>query len=165
MKLLEQIEKWAAETPDQTAFVWRDAKITYKQLKEDSDALAHWISSEYPDDRSPIMVYGHMQPEMIINFLGCVKAGHAYIPVDLSIPADRVQRIAENSGAKLLLSATAVTVTDLPVRIVSEDNLKDIFFTHKGNTPNPEHAVKVMRISTLFTHQEAQVIRRGSDYL
>ncbi|MCU4823569.1 D-alanine--poly(phosphoribitol) ligase subunit DltA [Bacillus cereus] len=142
MKLLEQIEKWAAETPDQTAFVWRDAKITYKQLKEDSDALAHWISSEYPDDRSPIMVYGHMQPEMIINFLGCVKAGHAYIPVDLSIPADRVQRIAENSGAKLLLSATAVTVTDLPVRIVSEDNLKDIFFTHKGNTPNPEHAVK-----------------------
>ncbi|MCU5272596.1 AMP-binding protein, partial [Bacillus thuringiensis] len=45
MKLLEQIEKWAAETPDQTAFVWRDAKITYKQLKEDSDALAHWISS------------------------------------------------------------------------------------------------------------------------
>lgn len=57
---------------------------------------------EYPDDRSPIMVYGHMQPEMIVNFLGCVKAGHAYIPVDLSIPADRVQRIAENSGAKLL---------------------------------------------------------------
>lgn len=45
MKLLEQIEKWAIETPDQTAFVWRDAKITYKQLKEDSDALAHWISS------------------------------------------------------------------------------------------------------------------------
>ncbi|MGQ0422851.1 hypothetical protein ACT4US_34425, partial [Bacillus sp. HC-Mk] len=64
------------------------------------------------------------------------------MPVDLSIPADRVQRIAENSGAKLLLSATAVTVTDLPVRIVSEDNLKDIFFTHKGNTPNPEHAAK-----------------------
>ena len=60
------------------------------------------------------------------------KAGHAYIPVDLSIPADRVQRIAENSGAKLLLSGTEVTVTDLPVRIVSEDNLKDIFFTHKG---------------------------------
>lgn len=83
-----------------------------------------------------------MQPEMIINFLGCVKAGHAYIPVDLSIPADRVQRIAENSGAKLLLSVAEVAVTDLPVRIVSEDNLKDIFFTHKGNTPNPEHAVK-----------------------
>ncbi len=74
MKLLEQIEKWAIETPDQTAFVWRDAKITYKQLKEDSDALAHWISSEYPDDRSPIMVYGHMQPEMIINFFRMCKS-------------------------------------------------------------------------------------------
>ncbi|PGZ95919.1 D-alanine--poly(phosphoribitol) ligase subunit 1 [Bacillus pseudomycoides] len=141
MKLLEQIEKWAVETPDQTAFVWRDAKITYRQLKEDSDALAYWISSQYENDRSPIMVYGHMQPEMIVCFLGCVKAGHAYIPVDVSIPVDRVLRIAESSGAKLLLSPTDVTVADLPVQIVDGKKLEDILLTHKGNIANPEYAV------------------------
>ena len=141
MKLLEQIEKWALETPDQTAFVWRDAKITYKQLKEDSDALAHWISSQYGDDRSPIIVYGHMQPEMIVCFLGCVKAGHAYIPVDVSIPADRVLRIAESSGAKLLLSPTEVTVSELPVETIDGNKLEDIVLTHKGKIPNPDHAV------------------------
>ncbi|MGG2016029.1 D-alanine--poly(phosphoribitol) ligase subunit DltA [Bacillus sp. S10(2024)] len=141
MKLLEQIEKWALETPDQTAFVWRDAKITYKQLKEDSDALAHWISSQSGDDRSPIIVYGHMQPEMIVCFLGCVKAGHAYIPVDVSIPADRVLRIAESSGAKLLLSPTEVTVAELPVETIDGNKLEDILLTHKGKIPNPDHAV------------------------
>ena len=140
--LLEQIEKWAVETPDQTAFVWRDAKITYRQLKEDSDALASWISSQYEDDRSPIMVYGHMQPEMIVCFLGCVKAGHAYIPVDVSIPVDRVLRIAESSGAKLLLSPTDVTIADLPVQIVDGTKLEDILLTHKGKRANPENAVQ-----------------------
>ncbi|MFP3122685.1 D-alanine--poly(phosphoribitol) ligase subunit DltA [Ectobacillus funiculus] len=142
MNLLEQIEKWSIETPDRLAFVWRDERLTFGQLKQYSDALAAWIIREYEQDASPIMVYGHMQPEMVACFLACVKAGHAYIPVDASIPAERVLRIAENSGAKLLLSPTTDALEYLPVRVVGKNWLDDVFETYKDEAPAPANAVK-----------------------
>ncbi|MFD3447545.1 D-alanine--poly(phosphoribitol) ligase subunit DltA [Microbacteriaceae bacterium 4G12] len=140
MKLLNQIEQWALTHPDRTAFVWRDQKLTYSELKSYSDALAYWITQEY-EDTAPIMVYGHMQPEMIVCFLACVKAGHAYIPVDVSIPAERVARIAESSGAKLLLSPTTVSVPNLSVRVVEHEELHNLFIAHKDQAPSSERAV------------------------
>lgn len=141
MKLLEQIDQWAASHPNQPAFVWRDQQLTYGQLKTYSDALAHWIASEYNDD-TPIMVYGHMQPEMVVCFLACVKAGHAYIPVDMSIPQERIVRIAENSGAKLMLAPAGVSVPDLPVRTADMSELKNIFSTYQNQAPASELAVQ-----------------------
>jgi len=142
MNVLKQIEKWSIEAPDRLAFVWRDEKLTFGQLKQYSDALAAWIVKEYEQDASPIMVYGHMQPEMVVCFLACVKAGHAYIPVDASIPAERVLRIAENSGAKLLLSPTTAELEHVPVRVVGRSWLYDVFETYKEEAPSPVNAVK-----------------------
>ena len=40
---------------------------------------------------SPVVVYGHKNPYMIVCFLACVKSGRAYCPVDTSVPESRVQ--------------------------------------------------------------------------
>jgi D-alanine--poly(phosphoribitol) ligase subunit 1 len=140
MTVLEHIEQWAVGHPERIAFIWRDQQLTYGQLKAHSDALAHWISNEYPHDNAPIIVHGHMEPEMIVCFLACVKAGHAYIPVDVSIPAERIIQIATNSGAKLMLSTVATSV-DVPIRLEEINRLRDIFSTHQNQIPAAEHAV------------------------
>ena len=59
---------------------------------------------------SPIMVYGHMEPEMLVTFLGSVKSGHAYIPIDTSIPLERIKRISESSQADLLINVSGHTL-------------------------------------------------------
>ncbi|UOY92680.1 D-alanine--poly(phosphoribitol) ligase subunit DltA [Ectobacillus sp. JY-23] len=128
MSLLEKINQWAFTQPDTPAFIWRDRTLTYGELQAYSDSLAHWIAEQYSDD-APIMVYGHMQPEMIVSFLACVKAGHAYIPVDTSIPTERVLRIAQNSGAKLMLAVS--DAPDVPLTVKAGDSLKALFMTDK----------------------------------
>ncbi|WP_379968948.1 D-alanine--poly(phosphoribitol) ligase subunit DltA [Ectobacillus sp. sgz5001026] len=136
MNVFEEIEHWAQTEPSRNAFVWRDKPITYGQLKEQSDALSYWIA-EHDKDAAPIIVYGHMQPEMIVMFLACVKAGHAYIPIDYSIPVDRIHHIVTNSGAKLFLSAADTIISNVAIQTVQKEEMKTIFSTYKGKAANP----------------------------
>ena len=51
-----------------------------------------------------MVVLGHKEPELIIAYLGVIKSGRAYVPVDTAVPAQRIERIVAASGASLILS-------------------------------------------------------------
>src|SRR3989442_5312188 len=80
MDLVERIDAWSRLTPDRAAHVCPGShrQLTYAELKRGSDALAAYIQHTLGDDRSPVVVMGHKQPEMLLGFLGSVKAGRAY---------------------------------------------------------------------------------------
>lgn len=126
MEMLYKLKDYARTQPDATAFISPEKEITYKQLWEQSDRLADAILGLHLQSESPIMVYGHMEPEMLLSFLGSVKSGHAYIPVDTSIPFERIQKIAESSRAELLINVTnhPLEMTNLPAKQVSIDELE-----------------------------------------
>lgn len=94
MTLVEKIDQWALRTPETLCFKDGSDSYTYAQLKHDSDALAAFFEKEYAN-QAPIIVYGGLEYEMIVSFLACSKAGHAYIPIDSHTPAERVSLIAE----------------------------------------------------------------------
>jgi D-alanine--poly(phosphoribitol) ligase subunit 1 len=73
-------------------------------LKTRSDAVAAHLMKMLPDDRSPVAVLGSKQPEMIAAFLGCIKARHPYVPLDASLPRQRIDDILTASGARLTLT-------------------------------------------------------------
>lgn len=110
--LIERINDWAELCPERIAHQHRDQKLTYSQLKKSSDALATWLYNEgkCKDIRrgTPVLVYGHKESEMLTAFMGCVKAGFPYIPVDSSTPLERVRLIRESSGARIVLSPQRV---------------------------------------------------------
>lgn len=111
--LREIIDQWAVECPERIAHQYRDQALTYAELKLFSDALAigihkNDILGDEQEAHSPIVVYGHKENEMIVAFLACIKSGHPYVPVDTSVPLERVRQIIEASGAKLLLSPQEV---------------------------------------------------------
>ncbi|WP_088068243.1 D-alanine--poly(phosphoribitol) ligase subunit DltA [Gottfriedia luciferensis] len=104
MNIIEKIDLWALKSPNTIAFKNFKDEISYYQLKIKSDALSNWILKSLNDpEKSQIIVYGHMQVEMLPAFLGCVKAGHAYIPVDESTPIDRLKKIIDNSASQLII--------------------------------------------------------------
>ncbi|MGC4377409.1 D-alanine--poly(phosphoribitol) ligase subunit DltA [Fictibacillus sp. Mic-4] len=140
MSLLKQIEKWAIEHPDRPAFRYREHVLSYGQLKNQSDALSVWIQQNFPNDSAPIMVYGHMQPEMIVCFLAAVKSGRAYIPVDVSIPNERIERIAKNSGAKLFFAVEETTL-NLPLKRIDRNEIRSIAERLSGESLDRELAV------------------------
>ena len=77
---------------------------------ERSGRIAARVRALLPDDRSLVVVYGHKSPLMLAAFLGCVRAGHPYCPVDTSMPDERLRDILEVSGAKLLLTLEETAV-------------------------------------------------------
>lgn len=117
MELLNRIRRYAECVPEYFAFKnpKTDEALNYKTLALLSDRIAGYLVKDFSADKSPIVVYGHKSPLMIVAFLGCVKAGHPYCPVDTSMPDERIRDIIEVSGAELLIK---IEETDVECRRV-----------------------------------------------
>lgn len=89
MRMLNKIKDFAETYPEKIS-----KKMTYRELWCQSEQVATYILKQRIKMDSPIMIYGHMDPEMLVFFLGSVKSGHAYIPIDTSIPIERIKRIS-----------------------------------------------------------------------
>lgn len=124
MDILRQIKKYAEENGQRIAIQTSDSAITYQKLDELSDRMAAWIQAKYPDDKKPIVVYGHKSIFMVLCFLSCVKAGRAYCPVDTSVPISRVESIIDVVNPAIILAAEKL---DLPLsNILGISKMKEI---------------------------------------
>ncbi|MFT8389985.1 MAG: D-alanine--poly(phosphoribitol) ligase subunit DltA [Sporolactobacillus sp.] len=135
MTILQAIKANAVSKPNTVCFCHRDEQLTFQQLEDDSNAVACWIADHFPNDHHPIIVHGHMGIEMPVLFLGCVKAGHAYIPVDLSIPAERIALIAESAAVQLVFSAEEDILPSLQAAIVNADELLSLRNGYHNSQP------------------------------
>jgi D-alanine--poly(phosphoribitol) ligase subunit 1 len=108
MDLVERIDRWGYDTPKQIAHISGEQTLTYAELTRRSNALAASLSKQLPNDQSPVAIQGHKEPEMLIAFLGAVKSGHPYIPLDSSLPSQRVKTILETAKAFMLLTPDKV---------------------------------------------------------
>ncbi len=154
MHLLDRIDHWAQATPDRLAHRSNDRSLTYRELIDRANVLAAWIETEYAGDRSPVAVHGHKEPEMLIAFLAAVKSGRPYVPIDYSIPAQRVERIIANSGAKLVLTPERVAelaaeTRSATLRRVEAQDPFYILFT-SGSTGEPKGVVITLANLTHF---------------
>ena len=108
MNVIERIDHWAAVAPGTIAHTSGERTLTYGELSKRSDALAAYLTERFSDDRSPIAVLGHREPEMLIAFAGTVKSGRPYVPVDTLLPRPRIEKILAISRAAVLLNAEEV---------------------------------------------------------
>ena len=93
MSLIETIDRWGAVAPNAIAHISDGRTLTYGELRQRSDALAMNLLERFGADRAPIAVLGHREPEMLIGFLGAVKSGRPYIPLDTALPQSRIETI------------------------------------------------------------------------
>jgi D-alanine--poly(phosphoribitol) ligase subunit 1 len=107
MDILDAIDRAARDFPEKIAHLSGDRTLTYQALKQDSDALAAHFAECFPGDKSPVAIIGHKEPEMLVGFLAAVKSGRPHVPIDISIPAHRAERIVQSSGRWLFAFKTA----------------------------------------------------------
>ncbi len=104
MHIIDRIDRVATATPNRVAHTVDSASLTYGRLKAASDSVASRLGTALPRDGSPVVVYGHKESAMLVAFLGCVKAGHPYVPIDASWPYDRITGVIRESGTRLVIS-------------------------------------------------------------
>ncbi|WP_437738920.1 non-ribosomal peptide synthase/polyketide synthase [Sorangium sp. So ce1335] len=101
------------KTPDAVAVVFEGKQLSYRELNEQANQLAHHLRKRGVGPEILVGISMHRSPEMIIAVLGTMKAGGAYVPLDPTYPADRLAFMLEDASVKVLLTQARV-VADLP---------------------------------------------------
>ena len=104
--LLDAVEATAKANPGAAAYDAAGApKTTYGELWRITCQLAGELGKEVPG-AEPVLVLGPKSPLTLAAFLACLMSGHAYVPVDAELPAQRVRDIAcQIEGATMLLTS------------------------------------------------------------
>lgn len=111
--IITVFEQIAQDNNTRIAYDEMGKKTTYGDLAQAVDTLAAWLADQALPDRSPILVYGDHQVEMIISFLAALKAGHTYIPVSNDSAIPRMQSIIDTASPAMILAVNDFPAGDL----------------------------------------------------
>nr|WP_307731364.1 amino acid adenylation domain-containing protein [Microseira wollei] len=100
----KQFEAQVERTPDAIAVVFQERQLTYRQLNQKANQLAHYLQKlgVKPDILVGICV--ECSIEMLVGLLGILKAGGAYVPLDPTYPKQRLAFMLEDVQAPVLLT-------------------------------------------------------------
>lgn len=102
--LHEHFEAQAAHTPDAIAAIWEAQQLTYRELDQQANRLAHHLRKLGVGPEVLVGLCLERSLEMLVGVLGILKAGGAYVPLDPHYPAQRLTYLLENSQAAVLLT-------------------------------------------------------------
>lgn len=94
----------AARTPENTAVVYKDARLTYAQVEELTDGIAAALHARGVEKGDFVPVLLPRCAWMPVAALGVLKCGGAYQPLDPTYPTERLAFMVRDSGAKLLIA-------------------------------------------------------------
>ena len=105
----ELFERQVAETPNSTALVFEENTLSYRQLNERANQLAHYLIKHGVGPDVMVGLYLERSLDMIVGLLAILKAGGAYVPLDLDYPQTRILYMLEDTQVPVLLSTSRLS--------------------------------------------------------
>ncbi|MDA1906687.1 amino acid adenylation domain-containing protein [Bacillus cereus] len=157
----EMFERQAMIYPNSIAVTYEKEKITYKELNERANQLAHYLQKKGVGPDTLVGLCVERSLEMIVGILGILKAGGAYVPLDPTYPEQRLQYILEDASIQLFVTQESLKELNwlpenvesicldrdqdeigkesktLPASSVGPQNLAYVIYT-SGSTGNPK---------------------------
>ncbi|WP_373493940.1 amino acid adenylation domain-containing protein, partial [Aquiflexum sp.] len=151
-------EETAKRTPNNIAVLAGGQSINYKELDERSNQLANYLIKNGVRSENPVPICIDRSIDMVIGILGILKSGGTFVPIDPSLPGERISYMLEDTGADFVIciSSTSDKTTgqrkllldkdheeinlmslDLPQPKTKPENLAYIIYT-SGSTGKPK---------------------------
>jgi natural product biosynthesis luciferase-like monooxygenase protein/amino acid adenylation domain-containing protein len=116
-KCIHQLfEAQTIQTPDNVALVYKDEQLTYAQLNDQANQLAHYLVEQGVTANSYVALCLERSSEMMVSLLAILKIGAAYVPLDPSYPINRLEHILADSDVAVLITDEQI----LPILTLSE---------------------------------------------
>ncbi|MCP3820202.1 amino acid adenylation domain-containing protein [Streptomyces sp. A3M-1-3] len=143
----ELFAEQAAATPDVVAVEFDGRRLTYRELNERANRLAHWLIGQGVRPESRVVVLLPRSLDLVVALLAVWKTGGAYVPVDPDYPSARVRAVVEDSSPVLMLDPRRLAEVDLsahpahdPRTAVAFDHAAYTIYT-SGSTGKPKGVV------------------------
>ncbi len=139
--IAKRFELQVAQRGDAEAVVYGSERLSYRELNERANQLAHYLKDQGVGPDVVVGVCQERSVNLIVSLLGILKAGGAYLPLDPAYPPGRREYMTAQAGAKLVLSELPPQLVErstenLELRIEG-DNLAYVMFT-SGSTGRPK---------------------------
>ncbi|MGW8957631.1 amino acid adenylation domain-containing protein [Paenibacillus sp. NPDC055715] len=104
--LHEMFENQVRRTPNAVALEFEGEKLTYLELEQKSNQLAHYLRKKGIGPEQTVGMLLDRSFELVIGILGILKAGGAYVPIGPDYPLERIRFMIEDSNVQVLLTQT-----------------------------------------------------------
>lgn len=98
------IEKQTQKTPDAIALHFKESQITFKEINEQSNRLAHYLLGCGVHPKDKISVYLEPGIHTFIAIIAIIKTGCCYVPLDVNYPIERITFMVKDSETTLLIT-------------------------------------------------------------
>jgi len=179
LTLVSMFEQQAEKNPNSTAVSCDGNNLTYAELNQRSNQLAHYLRHLGVGGESLVGLCLDRSLDMIVGILGILKAGGAYVPLDTTNPKERLAYILQDTSLKVLVTkgelletlpahcaqtvyidTQADEIAKMPIinqeQVITSDNLAYIIYT-SGSTGQPK--------GVLTTHSNAVRLFTSTNHL
>jgi surfactin family lipopeptide synthetase A len=132
-------EAQAELTPNSVAVVFEGQTLTYKELNQRANQLAHALRRFGVGSGTLIGIYLEHSMETVIALLGVQKAGGAYVPLEPQHPLSRTAFMLSNAGISLALTQASLVerISDqVSITICLDDDWEDSISSESIETPS-----------------------------
>ncbi|WP_260462509.1 non-ribosomal peptide synthetase [Streptomyces sp. TRM72054] len=148
----QRFARQARTTPDAVALEAGQQRLTYAELDERANRMAHWLIAQGIGPESRVVVLLPRSADLVAALLAVWKAGGCYVPVDPDHPAARVRDVIEDCAASLVLDETLLERTDF-ARYPAHD---------PGHVAAPGHAAYTIYTSGSTGRPKGVVVSHGA---
>ena len=121
---MSRFDEQVRRTPDAIAVSYLDRSLTYRALDAESDRVAHHLRSLGIEPGELVAICLPRSEWLVVGLLGTLKAGAAYLPIDVAYPEERVAYVLEDSGARVVLTDGSRPGLDI-TRLIAADTTND----------------------------------------
>jgi amino acid adenylation domain-containing protein len=176
-----RFERQVERTPDAIAVTSDGVSLTYAELNGRANAVAERLIAMGAGPDVVVALCMDRSVGMLVGLLGILKAGAAYLPIDLRYPAERVAFILEDAGVSLMISQRTLEATlpkheaqvllledvtessnDNPASRATLNHLAYVIYT-SGSTGKPKGVEVLHRGVTNVLHNFQQLLHFGPD--
>jgi amino acid adenylation domain-containing protein len=101
------VEAWVDRTPEATAVLFEGRRLSYRELDEQANRLAHRLRQWGVGPETPVGIWTDRSDQHMILLYAVLKAGGAYVPIGPDDPPDRARFILDDTAAPVVLCDAA----------------------------------------------------------